>query len=312
VYAWRMSKGKRWREFWLLYCEAVLVALLLVIPLLFAPLINLTNCTYDYDPCSKSAYQEYGSDHVSVWTWWWHSFHGFFVAYHDDINALSTLVIAAFTAALAWSTVKLWRETERLAKGADDQSEKMRESIREQRRTAFAALLSAKAAKKTAAAVDLQAKAAVGAETPLLQITDIFISHQVDGKEKWIRKFEPAVTIKNFGRAPAVVTEVIMNIGFGYIPDRPPELIRYHTYPVAAVVESGKEFKYYDMWLKKGITEQQINVFLADEAMNAFVFGVIKYRDFSGIHDQGFVFIWIKDNWAFSPFDQKTAYYIQT
>jgi len=135
------KRGRRY-FFWsrhIALWELVAVAAVFAIPLLFAPLVGIANNPNGDYTGGYSGYQEYGGDHVSVWSWFWVQIHLFVRTYHDEVDALSTLVIAAFTVALAWSTWRLWRETERLAKGADQQTKRLVESINEARRSANAA-----------------------------------------------------------------------------------------------------------------------------------------------------------------------------
>jgi len=232
-----------------------------------------------------------------------------------DINA-GDYFLVLFTLALAISTFLLWRETERLAEGAGDQSEKMRQSIREQRRAVFASIVSAKAAKKSADAADRHASAAVGAEVPILQIVSFkAIGDETDDREvraKWLKYFHALFEIKNFGRTTAVVTEVIVNVHIGIVPTDPPELIRYRLYPVAEAIEYGETKSLFDIWARNGVTDEMVETMLADASQSVYAFGEIKYRDFRGTHEQGWVFIWVAASKIWSPFDQKTAYWKQS
>jgi hypothetical protein len=111
------KRGRRY-FFWsrhIALWEFIAVAAVFAVPLLFAPFIDVSNNAVGDYTGGYSRYQEYGSNHVSIWSWTWLQIHLFASTYHDDVDALSTFVIAAFTIVLAWSTIRLWRETERLA-----------------------------------------------------------------------------------------------------------------------------------------------------------------------------------------------------
>ena len=51
---------------------------------------------------------------------------------------LTDVLIALFTGLLWWSTDKLWRETKKLAEGAEDRTKKMSDSIAQAARSAEA------------------------------------------------------------------------------------------------------------------------------------------------------------------------------
>jgi hypothetical protein len=126
---WGRRRAKGWRKwlYWSRYVarlELAFVAALILLPLLGAPFVP--NDADDNNSSAYSAYNENERRTISIWALLWNALHRFIASHHDDIDALSTVVIAAFTAILAWSTIRLWRETERLAGGADEQADKTR------------------------------------------------------------------------------------------------------------------------------------------------------------------------------------------
>jgi hypothetical protein len=122
---------------------------------------------------------------------------GYLVIRHKDvIDGLSTFVIAAFTIVLAFSTVRLWRETERLAKGADDQSEKMERNIKQARRLALATMVSARATRKSAAVAEKALYTLEGSHVEIARL-----------------EYEPEIRVrlKNYGRTAATVHYVTVH-----------------------------------------------------------------------------------------------------
>jgi len=229
--------------------------------------------------------------------------------YWCDVNA-SDYFLVLFTLALAVSTFLLWRETERLAEGAGDQSEKMRQSIREQRRSAFAALISAQAAKKSANAADRHSKAAIGSELPILQITRCrSFQDKTASEEDWIARILPEITIQNFGRATAAVTEVIINIGVGAIVRPNPRPVEFEKFSETIPLRTGESHTWTDFVAQHGITAEMKNSWLNDPDRHLHIWGEVRFRDFSGIHQQGFLFCWVPKNKEFIPLEQIKEYY---
>jgi hypothetical protein len=91
-----------------------------------------------YDECKT----EYFSEHSEEIR----SYMGSFVAWAVGVSQCGFvaadenegIVVGFFTAVLAWSTIRLWQETKRLAIGSEQQSRDMRESIAESARAATA------------------------------------------------------------------------------------------------------------------------------------------------------------------------------
>ncbi len=123
-----------------------------------------------------------------------------------DIKA-SDYFLIVFTLWLALSTFLLWRETDKLAQGAADQAEKMRQSIREQRRSNFAAFVSAKATRKAANAAERSADAAFAA----LARPSVVVDLPILNRRIWLRgesPLEAMFRLRNYGKAPAVIHEI--------------------------------------------------------------------------------------------------------
>jgi hypothetical protein len=97
-----------------LLCVIALAILFILLSPDFEQCIHANNSGYPYDK------DDYVLPHFLGITWWCG---GIFAKENGEaITALGTLAIAAFTIVLAYSTHKLWRETERLAEGGERQS----------------------------------------------------------------------------------------------------------------------------------------------------------------------------------------------
>jgi hypothetical protein len=137
-----------------------------------------------------------------------------------DSNANS--LIALFTIVLAISTILLWRETERLAEGADDQAEKMRQSIREQRRTAFASIVAARAAKRSASA----ARDALKSDRAWITFNMIVMGEARNSSFEgriFVNGIGIAAQWKNTGRSPAQYVTTVNKVKL-IAPGAPPPI----------------------------------------------------------------------------------------
>jgi len=117
----RLRGWRRW-FYWARYLarlELSLVALLIAIPIFFSPFIavDYTDYVADHPDASYAAYQ-YKQQHQSVAAIIYRPIHLFIESNRGDIDAFSTFTVALFTIVLAWSTIRLWKETERLARDA--------------------------------------------------------------------------------------------------------------------------------------------------------------------------------------------------
>lgn len=111
--------------------------------------------------------------------------------HNGTISAIASVAVAGFTAVLWWSTDKLWTE-------ARAQQELTRESVK-------ASVASAEAAAKAA---DISERSLKSLETPYIYPSPVF---KPDDPNETI-----LVTLKNYGRSPATVTEV--RVGFHITP----------------------------------------------------------------------------------------------
>jgi hypothetical protein len=205
-----------------------------------------------------------------------------------EINS-SDFLIGFFTLILAISTIGLWVQTQRLAEGAEGQSEDTRKSLE-------IASRAADAAQKSAEAADLSAKAGHGVELPYLRAMEFTTAPYIEDKREWLKNFTPVITIKNFGRTPAFVSEVIFNVHIGAILPPEREIKRMDKYPKPLVIEARESIDVtgYSFARENNLTAENIDDFVADEGDWIFVYGVVYFVDFLGnSHEQGFVFMWV-------------------
>lgn len=120
----RRGRRPRWRRCWardLAGYLFVLVAAILITPPLFIPVIPAETQSQQHNYADTSGHEN-ETTHEGVLVWIARGIGYAIDRWRDDIAAVSTLGVFAFTAALALSTRRLWLETERLAKGAETQA----------------------------------------------------------------------------------------------------------------------------------------------------------------------------------------------
>src|SRR5438034_9162737 len=141
----------------------------------------------------------------------------FIVDAPEVITALATVVMAVFTWRLWWSTDKLWKE----------------------------AKTTSEIAKKSAEATLIQANAMMSAERAYVKMSHIEPGFRSGGLDS----FEAGIKIENFGRTPAEITDVTLNIlvldaetPLTVVPEysRPPEQQAFH-----ALLIAGENFTVY-------------------------------------------------------------------
>lgn len=145
---------------------------------------------------------------------------------NEFITAVSTIVIAAFTALLAVRTSGLFRETAGLRAAADQQAKDMKESLT--------------AAKKAADAADLSATAALRVEQPIISMLEPELM-SITGPVPKDRAYAcgglhglpyencviPQLAFRNRGRTHAFLSSV--HLGYMIAKDRPPRPGQFKT-----------------------------------------------------------------------------------
>ncbi|HEX4301280.1 MAG TPA: hypothetical protein VHZ78_00700 [Rhizomicrobium sp.] len=214
---------------------------------------------------------------------------------HELVEALGVVATALFTLALFVSTYMLWSVTsETLSHAREDsarQSREMKESLDHASRQSEAAIRAANAA-------DLSAKAAIGVELPILRIVKVVTGRDESwekNKPFWIERVRPTITVKNFGRTPAFIDEVIFQRHLGLPIPTPPIFDRESIYISANMEIDGKEEKSFtDYTLEDAISAEQQSVFLTDPNYGIALYGIIKFTDFLGTrHTQTWLALWV-------------------
>ena len=223
---------------------------------------------------------------------------------HDAIEAFAAVLSGLFSFVLTFSTVLLWKETKRLAAGAETQSKDMKDSIAEATRSADAMCDSASsmrdfsyAARRTAEISEFTAKVTMGVELPILHPEAIAISAQgTRTHNEWIKALYPEVTIRNYGKTPAIIDAVIINVLIG---DTLPTVPHYqrtteHPEPLIIAANSATEYKEYLLEYTDAMSDENIARF-SDPNAALFLLGKIEFRDFLDLkHERGFVFMFVR------------------
>jgi hypothetical protein len=194
--------------------------------------------------------------------------------------------IALFTIVLAISTIGLWQQTGRLARQADDQSAKMADSI--------------EAAKKSAEAADLQAKAMVAQLRPIIALTgkQIELIGGIDPAGRRIVAntsnlapgFHPIVTVHNAGPGNAFIESVSCDWFMGRDPPVIP--IRGHYSPTFRILKPDQTYvldlaqhalAFLPTW--------RARIDLGEEWL--WLYGSVRFKDILGsVFEQGFIAHW--------------------
>ena len=192
---------------------------------------------------------------------------------------------AVFTGVLTISTYLLWRETKRLARGAETQREQLDLSIA--------------AAQKAANAAELSAKAAVGVELPILNIETLGFTHPLPKTEQdyesWCSVTSPFIKVRNHGRTPAFVSSVIVNAKVDEIPLKP-SYETIHPYFDPLIIEAGALCEYTERLFSArsriSWTDVQVARRTADDR-KLHIWTRIEFTDFlGGKHSTAGIFVW--------------------
>ncbi len=198
-------------------------------------------------------------------------------------------------------------------KALQQQVQEMHEATKVSRENARATLRAAEATEKTieqtrasteaavkgANAAELSAKAAIGMELPNLHVMEITAKGPT---EKWLGSsdFLPVITIKNFGRTTAFITDILVNLKIGTLPEKR----KYKSLigiPNPYVLEPKESFDYKELFLDMQfkLTQEDIKTILAEKEYLC-LYGVIKFKDFmDNLHETGFAYFWSEGNKIF-------------
>jgi hypothetical protein len=231
-------------------------------------------------------------------TEFWPPFLGWRFKVTDSMLVLFTFVLAVFTGFL-------WKSTDKLGQVAMTQGIDLKRSV-------TAAEIAAKAA-------DLSARAAIGVELPSLHVEEVLTSFELcDDVKDWVHHLVPHVKVKNYGRTPAFVTEVLINSA---IERGLPKQAVYKSFSKynetrKFVIHRDEEttLKTHSYYKENVFSDERIALLTEDDPLRRhwlYIFGVIRYRDFldEAEHERGFLFMWISQNKAFAPIYDNEYYY---
>lgn len=184
--------------------------------------------------------------------------------------------------------------------------------------------IAAEAAKKSAEAAQLSANASVRVDLPALNVENITTAFTIDDfggdYKKWLDYLILKVSIKNYGRSPAFVSDVIVNAAIADVLPHPRAYTRHVQFPDRFVIASDKEhlFEEYAHYRPNAPEEDrpfttQQAAMVADSSGFFRVYGVIRYQDFlDNEHERGFIFLWVgKSSKSFIPI-YDAEYHYQT
>ncbi len=180
---------------------------------------------------------------------------------------------------------------------------------------------SLEASQKAAEAADLSAIAAVRVELPALHIQSVRASTGGSAYFRdWSKNFLIEVNIKNYGRTPAFVTDIIVNPSVELVI--PPNYKRSKTksgddvLPDQFVIDAGGEHKFTEYHYLNAaspfLSDNDISAILDDER-NFYIYGLIRFLDFLDVsHTRGFIFLYVEKNEEFIPAYWRKEFYYQT
>jgi hypothetical protein len=261
---------------------------------------------------AEAAEEKAERDDVSAANWWMVRFTGII-----GLIGLLQLFVFGWQGWHLRSTVRTMRtiaaqqredtqaSIEATRRAADAAAESAQAAIRQLEQLDVSLAISREAADATRTAADAatrSAQAAIGVELPFLHIVEMRLSsdppQDLGELSAWSRQFTPFVKFKNYGRTPAFITEVIINVKLG-IGAMPIEVVymQNNPYPNLIVLEGGAEYEYAE-WLfraDKTFTVAEINQLNVVDAQ-IMLYGVIRFKDFLGTgHDRGFIYAWHRD-----------------
>jgi hypothetical protein len=200
----------------------------------------------------------------------------------DWIPALLTL----FNGLLAFFAYRLWRSTSRLIGIAGEQSRDLKEMI-------VVARDAADAARRSADAASLQARAMVGAELPRFELGDVHLAYSDQSVRQALKAPSIDVRFTNYGRTTALVLEKCIEVRLAKNLPPDPTYDFVEALAVVEAVESGKSIGVAASRRLGDLSESQVQGLLSG-LNKIWVFGFVRFRDFLGMeHKLGFCLRWM-------------------
>ncbi|MGO8919288.1 MAG: hypothetical protein ACLQJR_25585 [Stellaceae bacterium] len=194
-------------------------------------------------------------------------------------------LLTLFNGLVAVFAYWLWKSTSSLIGLAREQSRDLKEMI-------VVAREAADAAKRSAEAASLQARAMVGAELPRLELGSVNLANSDQSVRQALRAPSVDIQFTNYGRTTALVIEKCVEVRLGHALPSEPTYDFVEVLPVVEAVESGKSVGAAAHRRLGDLSDTQVQGLLGG-LNNIWVYGFVRFRDFLGMqHKMGFCLRW--------------------
>jgi len=194
-------------------------------------------------------------------------------------------LLTLFNGLVAIFAYWLWKSTSGLIGLAREQSRDLKEMI-------VVAREAADAAKRSAEAASLQARAMVGAELPRLELGYVNLANSDQSVRQALRAPSVDIQFTNYGRTTALVIEKCVEVRLGHTLPSEPTYDFVEVLPVVEAVESGKSAGGAAHRRLGDLSDTQVQGLLGG-LNNIWVYGFVRFRDFLGMqHKMGFCLRW--------------------
>jgi hypothetical protein len=201
-----------------------------------------------------------------------------------ELNWVPTL-LTLFNGVVAIFAYRLWKSTAGLIGLAREQSRDLKEMI-------VVAREGADAAKRSAEAASLQARAMVGAELPRLELSYVNLANSDQSVRQALRAPSIDIQFSNYGRTTALLIETCVEVRLGHTLPSEPTYGFVDMLPVVEAVEGGKSVGAAAHRRLGDLSDTQVQGLLGG-LDNLWVYGFVRFRDFLGMqHKMGFCLRW--------------------
>lgn len=195
------------------------------------------------------------------------------------------ILLTLFNGLVAIFAYRLWKSTSGLIGVAEAQSRDLKEVI-------VVAREAADAARRSAEAASLQARAMVGAELPRLELGDVQLAYADQSVRQALKAPSFALRFNNYGRTTALIVEKCIEVKRGQALPPVPAYDFAELLPVAEAVERGDTLAAGAERRLGELAESQVEALL-DGSDTLWVYGFVRFRDFLGLeHKTGFCLRW--------------------
>ena len=194
-------------------------------------------------------------------------------------------LLILFNGLVAIFAYRLWKSMSGLIGLAREQSRDLKEMI-------VVARDAADAARRSAEAASLQARALVGAELPRLELGSVTLANSDQSVRQALRAPSIDIQFTNYGRTTALLIEKCVEVRLGHALPSEPTYDFVDVLPVVEAVESGKSIGAAAHRRLGDLSDTQVQGLLGG-LNNLWVYGFVRFRDFLGMqHKMGFCLRW--------------------